>query len=100
MFFVVYLTEVVEGEKHHVFPIEWMRDSENQLEKFVRMAINCNQSHIFFWSNEKIASDQPDTSVQPNFNLPLETKFPPIGDACFLGKTVFFRLISKRLLHT
>lgn len=90
MFYVVYLTEVNRGGKHQIFPFSWMRDNRNQLDKFVLARLNRNQTHIFFWSNEKDENGHPNVHVEPNFDLALETSFPPPGDACFLGKPVYF----------
>lgn len=90
MYYVVHLAGLNQDHKHHVFPISWMRDSKIMLEKFVEKRINKNQVHVFFWSNEKNDDGKPNNNVQPNFNLPVQKKFPPATDGCFLGQPVKF----------
>lgn len=90
MYYVVRLANINQREKHHVFPISWMRNSNNQLEKFVKNRINRNQVHIFFWSNEKNDDGEPDASIQPNFDLPIQNTFPPTNNCCFLGQPLNF----------
>lgn len=90
MYYVVYLANLEQDHKHVVFPISWMRESNIMLQKFVEQRINKNQMHVFFWSNEKNDDGKPNNNVQPNFNLPVEKKFPPVNDGCFLGQPVKF----------
>lgn len=90
MYYVVYLVGINQKEKHAVFPASWLKDSEQQLQKFVKNRINRNQVHTFFWSNEKNSDGEPNTDVQPNFNLPQQKAFPPPIDGCFQGHTVEF----------
>lgn len=90
MYYVVRLAGINQREKHHVFPISWMRDSEVQLEKFVKNRINRNQVHLFFWSIEQNNSGEPDASIQPDFNLPIQNVFPPTNAGCYLGQPISF----------
>lgn len=90
MFYVVRLAGINQRDKHHVFPILWMKNGNVQLEKFVQNRINRNQIHVFFWSNETDDDGKPNTNVQPNFDLPIENVFPPTVDGCFLGQPVNF----------
>lgn len=90
MFYIVRLSGIKEVEKHYVFPINWMKDSNKQLEKFIRMRLNANQTHIFFWSNEKKTNGQPNDVVEPNFNLVPSNTFPPATNACYFGQPVYF----------
>lgn len=90
MFYVVRLAGINGSEKHQVFPIAWMKDSDTQLEKFVKKSINRNLLHILFWSNEKNDAGEPVTSVQPNFDLPIQNSFPSASYGCFLGQPLNF----------
>lgn len=90
MYYVVRLAGIKGQEKHHVFPVKWMRNSEIQLEKFIQNRINKNQVHIFFWSNAKKDNGEPDTDVQPNFELPIQNSFPPSTVGCFHGQPIHF----------
>lgn len=90
MYYVVRLAGINQREKHHVFPVPWMRNSEAMLQRFVKNRINRNQVHIFFWSNEKNDDGEPNTIVEPNFNLPIQKVFPPTVNGCFFGQPVSF----------
>lgn len=86
MFFVVRLAD---ANKHHIFPKEWIRDSEIFLEKFVNYSINRNQTHLCFWSSKKNIFDEPDGDYEPDFGAPLAVNFPDNNaECCFKGKLV------------
>lgn len=90
MYYVVRLAGINQSRKHQVFPVNWMRNSEAQLEKFVQNRINRNQVHIFYWSNETNGNGEPNVDIKPNFDLPLQTSFPPEDDGCYFGQPIHF----------
>lgn len=90
MYYVVRLAGINQQRKHEVFPVLWMRNCEDQLEKFIERRINKNQVHIFFWSNEVNIHGEPNMDVQPNFDLPIQKTFPPGVDGCFYGQPIKF----------
>lgn len=90
MYYVVYL---IESQQNVVLPINWVRDGENHLEKFVnRFTLNSNQTYLCFYTEEGDAwiDNEPNPNFLPNFNLEVDNVvFPMTG--CYFGKLVKFK---------
>lgn len=78
MYFVVYL---LNDRINIIVPKTWIRDSDEQMEKFVNRGLNSNQKILCFWSQNPFAFDsngRPKMEFFPNSNKQA-TNFPEEG---------------------
>lgn len=89
MFVVVFLTDAKE---HVIVPEEFIFGLDE--ESLKNRGRNANFSYKIFWSENAISENGvPNAQYLPNFNLPKSTEFPPVDEACYVGKLK--KLFSK-----
>lgn len=88
MFYVIYLKNAA---RNVIVPQTWIFNYEIQMEKDMYFGVNPTQAVMCFYDpvayNE---NGEPDKSVIPNFNMPVdEARFPNRG--CYKGKIKMFK---------
>lgn len=82
MFVVVFLTDV---KKHIIVPEQFIFGLDE--ERLKNIGRNSNFQYKIFWSENAIDENGvPNAEYLPNFALPKCTTFPPVDDACYVGK--------------
>lgn len=87
MFYVVNLKK---PRQNQIVPQTWILNSEKQMEKEMYFGVNSTQLVLCYYSpNAYDENGKPDKTVQPNFNLPVDGRFPSEG--CFKARIKMFK---------
>lgn len=96
MYFVVYLHKL---NKHFVIPATWIKDIDEQLEKFINASLNKSQIFLCFYTTNAAAfiDGRPDAEFEPDFSTMVNALNDDGSyDGCFYGNLKLFK--SKFLI--
>lgn len=82
MYFVVF---IFDSGSHHIIPTTWVKDMEENWQKFINRGLNSSQKFTVYFSNrdEAMIHDQPDMNYEPVFTNEAKV-FPQEG--CYYAK--------------
>lgn len=77
-----YVVQLITPVKNRVIPQSWIKEINNQMEKFLNNRINTAQEFTVFYSEELGAVDldgKPNENFIPDFDLEPIAEFPSAG---------------------